>query len=251
PFWKRWWFLSGVILLFAGMVGGTLRYYELQKMKRAMQALEREQAIRKEREETRDRIVRDLHDDISATLSGISFFAQAIEGEKKSGNLSGVDKFLSLIQTSAATVQETMSDIVWSINPDHDRWETILAKFRRYASDILDSKNINYEMNIQETLAVRELAMEERKSLWLIYKELVTNIARHSDASNVKIELRADEPSLLRLEISDNGKGFDPTQPTERHGVKNIYVRAKQIRAEVTLNTSAGKGTRWILTFPI
>jgi len=92
----------------------------------------------------------------------------------------GARRFLNLIAESAVSAQESINDIVWSLNPDNDSWQNVLTKFRRYASDLFDSKGIQYAMNVPDSLNISSLDMERRRDLWLIYKEMTTNIARHS-----------------------------------------------------------------------
>lgn len=248
PFWKRWWFIPGVVFLAVSAVFGVIRHFEKQKMIRHLAALEREQAVRNERERTRERIARDLHDDISATLSGIVSFASATQGELRQTPSGAANKFLSLIQESAAAAQESLSDIVWSITPENDSWEHLFAKLRRYASDMFESQTIAYEIEVPRDCPLRTLTMDERRNFWLLFKETVTNIVRHSRCTQATVLVRVELPNRIRMKIADNGKGFDSSQLSMRHGLKNIRNRAALLGGEITLDTSPGKGTRWEFT---
>lgn len=198
---------------------------------------------------TRNRIARDLHDDMAATLGGIAYFAQAIRDETMNNVTSSSERFLSLIQESTAELQESMSDIIWSINPENDDWERVLAKFRRYASDLFDSKNIKYKIDIPDTTRLRPLGMEQRRNFWLIYREMVTNVVRHSECSEASVEITVINSRVLRMRISDNGKGFDPSAPTGRNGNRNIRSRSDELHAQLALTTAPGAGTTWELVF--
>jgi signal transduction histidine kinase len=236
PYWKTWWFrlLAGIALV---SVLALMYQYRVNKLL--------------EVERTRNRIARDLHDEVSATLSGINYFAQAISGDAGNRVSPGSQKFLSLIHESATDVQESMSDIIWSINPENDDWNHVMAKLRRYASDLFDSKGIRYKIDTPQLTPTKSLTMEHRRHFWLIYKEMVTNIVKHSACSEASVAITLDQGKSLRLVVADNGKGFDPEGPSDRNGNKNIRSRAKALGATVHLDTTPGKGTRWELVFPL
>jgi signal transduction histidine kinase len=234
PFWERWWFQALALAASLGLIY-TIYRYRINKLL----AVER----------TRNRIARDLHDDVSATLGGISYFAQAIHDETTNRVTSGSERFLSLIQESAAELQESMSDIIWSINPENDDWERVLAKFRRYGSDLFDSKNIKYQIDIPTAPRLRPLGMEKRRNFWLIYKEMVTNVVRHSECTEASVAITVTNGRVLRIRISDNGKGFDPSALTERSGNRNIRSRSDELHARLSLTTAPGAGTTWDLEF--
>ena len=116
-------------------------------------------------ERTRNRIARDLHDEVSASVTGIVYFADAVKTEMKEKETPALNKLIGLISESAAQIQESMSDIIWSINPDNDDWNIVLPKFRRYASDLCESKGIKYNIEMPESFTGKSLKMERRLSL--------------------------------------------------------------------------------------
>jgi len=133
-----------------------------------------------------------------------------------------------------------MSDIIWAINPDNDDWNVILPKFRRYASDLCESKGIKYTIEIPENLAAKSLKMEQRHDLWLVFKEIVTNAAKHSNCNKMDIKLFTDT-DYLHLQISDDGIGFDSEIPSANNGLKNIRSRCKTLGGVTELITSKGE----------
>ncbi len=190
----------------------------------------------------RNRIAGDLHDEISATLSSISFFARAIEDDKFRGDK---NRFVQLISDSAGDAKEKITDIVWAINPEHDDWKSFLSKCRRYASDLMESKHIDYELHIDEQMPGK-MDMQLRQNLWLIFKEMVTNAVRHSNATRIAVSLNY-RSGKLRVVVDDDGRGMDPGAPTDGNGLNNIRRRAEQIGGKLSLDTAPGKGTRWEL----
>lgn len=234
PVWQTWWFRILSLLLLAAILY-ALHKYRLNKLL--------------EVERTRIRIARDLHDDVSATITGMVYFSDAIENEIGERKTPVLQKLLTLIHESAESMQESMSDIIWSINPENDKWEIILPKFRRFASDLCESKGINYDIKIPETMPVKPLDMEKRRNLWLIFKEMVTNAVKHSGCTELKISISIKDDKICLI-VSDNGKGFDSKINAEGNGLKNIKSRSKNLLGQVYL-TSQHTGTKWELEIPV
>ncbi|MGM0738479.1 MAG: sensor histidine kinase, partial [Bacteroidota bacterium] len=92
-----------------------------------------------------------------------------------------------------------------------------------------------------------KLDMKLRQNLWLIFKEMLTNVARHSEASQVSISITY-KAGKVHLIVADNGKGMDPQTPEYGSGMSNIRRRAEEIGATLVFDTAPGKGTRWHLT---
>ncbi len=197
-------------------------------------------------ERTRTKIANDLHDEVSATLTGITYFAEAVkqdlETEKKS-------HFINLIAESAGDAKEKITDIVWSITPENDNWELLLAKCRRYASDLLESKEIKYDLEIAKNIDGK-LEMNVRQHIWMIYKELITNVVRHAQATEVKVQLAKKGNDLL-VSVIDNGIGFDTTAESDGNGLKNIRRRSDKLKATLTLISSSTDGTTSELLIPM
>lgn len=231
PWYRTWW----AYLLYTISIAGIL--YTAYKIRV-------NQLLRVER--IRNNIASDLHDEVSATLSSISYFAQAIQSDKLKKDK---DRFVKLIANSAGDAKEKITDIVWAINPEHDDWQAFLSKCRRYASDLLESKNMKYSLKIDEHIPGK-LDMQLRQHLWLIFKEMVTNAARHSDAKQLDVIMNYEE-GLLKLVVQDDGKGMDIDKIKKGNGLVNIQKRADLIDGDISLKTSEGFGTRWILKVTI
>lgn len=202
-------------------------------------------------QQTRERIARDLHDEVSAILSGISFFSRSVNDDAGNRLSEKSSHFMALINRSSTEVLELLHDIIWSINPEGDRVDNIAAKLRRYASDLCESRSIRYVISIPETLPTRSVGAEKRKNFWLLYKEMVTNAVRHSECSELKIQLAFKDDGMVHLQVSDNGRGFDPIGKDGRNGLKNIRARAGALNAQLLLETAPGKGTSWNLHCPL
>ncbi|WP_310688588.1 ATP-binding protein [Aliifodinibius sp. S!AR15-10] len=225
PWYRTIWAYLGYLLLAGGVLYGIHRFRVNQILK--------EQRIR-------NNIASNLHDEVSATLSSISYFTQAIRQTKDKAR---EQRFVNLIAESTSEAKEKITDIIWSIDPENDDWVNLLAKCRRFASDLLESKNMDYELDIDRDIN-RPLELEVRQHLWLIFKEMVTNAARHSGADKVEVKF-SYQKRMLRLAVQDNGAGFNPKGVEEGNGVKNIRARAEKIGADIMLASEPGLGTRW------
>jgi signal transduction histidine kinase len=196
----------------------------------------------------RDGIARDLHDELSSTLSSINFFADAIDSKKLQPDES--NRFLSLIQKSSHEAKEKVSDIVWVIHSDNDDWENLLLRCKRFAADLLDSKQINYSFDVKGSFSGKP-DISQRKNIWLIFREILTNIARHAEPDTVKIQFHNDA-GILYIYIEDDGNGFDESKIHQNgNGVQNIKDRVKQLRGRFTLQSQPGEGTRWVIEVPV
>lgn len=235
PYWATWWFRVAAALFVTGLLLSAYKY-------RVARLLEIER--------TRNRIAQDLHDEVGATLSSISYFVQAIRGEPEVRSLADTERFLTLIAESSSEAQEAMSDIIWAIDPANDKWQRILAKFRRHAADLFESTGIRYEIAIPEDLSIDKLNMEQRRNLWLLYKEMITNIVKHSRCHQAKVTITTTGNELF-LQVEDDGQGFDTRASDHGNGLRNIRRRAQQLNAEISLRSQKGKGTSWEVRFNV
>ncbi|MEL6821497.1 MAG: two-component regulator propeller domain-containing protein [Calditrichota bacterium] len=235
PVWATWWFRALVIALVAALLYGLHRYRLNQMLKV---------------ERTRTRIARDLHDEVSANLSSINFFSDAVARSGEDVLAEAAQKYLGLINESASGAKSAMDDIIWAINPQHDDWGAFLARLRRYASDLLASREIDYNIQIPEDKASEKVSMEVQRDLWLIFKEIITNAIRHSECSRMEIKAEFDRKSF-RLSIQDNGSGFDESVKTDRNGISNIRSRAADLKANIELHAIKGQGTTWRIRLPL
>lgn len=226
PWYRTFW----AYLLYFGIISGLLYGIHMFRVQRILHV-----------QEIRNRIASDLHDEISATLSSISYFSEAID---RGNDETKSKRYLGLITKGANESKEKITDIIWSINPDNDDWENLLTKCRRYAADIFESKGIEYKINFDESVNGK-VDIEKRKNLWLIFKEIVTNIARHSEANSAEIQFHVRNGKVI-LEISDDGSGFDTSKSLESNGIKNIKMRAEQIGLSPEV-FSTDQGTVWKL----
>ncbi|MEJ1242414.1 tetratricopeptide repeat protein [Chryseolinea sp. T2] len=195
-------------------------------------------------ERMRNQIARDLHDDIGSTLSSINIISQVALKEGTMGQ--SLDTHFRRIREQSSKMMENMSDIVWSIDPENDSMEKVVVRMKEFCGEILDSRDIIYSFENIELILGLNLNIESRKSLFLIFKEIVNNTAKYSEATRIDVVF-GKAGSGWRMAIADNGKGFDKTTARKGNGLSNIQKRAVAMNAKVELQTEPGNGTTFIL----
>ncbi len=198
--------------------------------------------------EERDRIAADLHDDIGATLSSISIYSDSAAQKLRLGDHQRAVKLLEQIGSNARTTMNTMSDIVWAINPVNDDNRHLIAKMESFASTLLQSKGMEFDFNIAKVNPSGELPPGARKSIFMIFKEAINNSAKYSGATRVRVELEENEQGW-KMSINDNGCGFNPDNVKSGNGLRNIRNRAKESRGVIFIHSDSS-GTSVSLKIP-
>jgi two-component system, NarL family, sensor histidine kinase UhpB len=196
-------------------------------------------------EKMRNNIARDLHDDIGSTLSSINILSQVALAEQSANP----QNYLQRIGDQSKRMMEDMGDMVWSINPRNDSMEQVVVKMREFATETFDLKNIEYGFS-EEIAKGLKLNTEQRKNLFLIYKEALNNAAKYSGAKKVEISLQQQGHALM-MRIRDNGQGFDEQTIKPGNGLRNMRERATEINGQLSLKSTSGQGTTVQLDLPI
>lgn len=196
-------------------------------------------------ERMRNTIARDLHDDIGSALSSISIMSQLANSSGGEAKM-----YLQRIGEKSTQVMEDMSDIVWSIHPANDKAEMLMSKIKEFAGDTLEPSNISYTIFGEENLNGVILNIDQRKNLFLIFKEALNNAAKYSKATQVDllISKRGDE---FTFTIRDNGAGFEMEDVKAGNGLTNMKERAKMLQAKLSISSTKGEGTTIEVKLPL
>jgi signal transduction histidine kinase len=195
----------------------------------------------------RNRIATDLHDDIGSTLTNISILAEL---SKRNGqDPKKAAAYLDRIRDELDASTQALDDIIWSVNTKNDTLQEMSARMRRYAAELFDAGNIKYKLEMDASIGERKIMMEQRRDLFLIFKESLNNIHKHAGASFVSISLSIMKENLV-LVIRDDGKGFDVTKQTHRNGLHNIKDRARRWNGSVQIQSIAEQGTSIDIKLP-
>jgi len=199
-------------------------------------------------EKLRNNIARDLHDDIGSALSSINI------NSKMALNYAAEEKLvkgqLEKIKEHSGKMMEGMSDIVWAINPINDSLEKMIIRMKEFAVEILEPLNINFSFNNKVDISQMTLDVARRKEVYLVFKEAINNAAKYSHCKNIIINLERNK-NLLRLTISDDGRGFDKNLLKSGNGLRNMAQRAVAMGASFDIFSVLGSGTTVSLDIPI
>lgn len=232
PWYGTWWFR---VLIFFTIVAGIYAWYRY----RLYQTLKL-QAVR-------DRIGRDLHDEIGSTLQSIAFYSE-VASKVVTEKAPEAQSMLTQISESTTNMMEAMSDIVWAINTRNDSFANIINRMRAFAVEVLEAKNCSVHFDISEILMHYNLDMEKRKNLYLIFKETINNSAKHAACKNVWVDFHS-KGNHLNLKIRDDGKGFKIENDFSGNGLFNIRKRASELNGDIKITSEPGKGTTIQLSF--
>lgn len=260
PFWRTWYFLTGLLLI-TGIAVFSLDRYRVAKTRQVKSALEDVRRSKEERlrelEKVRTRIANDLHDDIGASLTQITILSEVARSQA----VSQPDKDstqLERISEISNELVETMSDIVWAINPRKDQLRDLIKRMRRFAADILSARQIKFEFNTPALEDDFEIGANLRREIFAIFKETINNSVKHSKCTRVEasFEVRND---FLKLSVSDNGKGFDMERLIHEsyasglggNGLNNIQRRGAELSGKCEIISFEGGGTTILVEIPL
>jgi signal transduction histidine kinase len=232
--------VGGAIGLVLLLIIGFLSINRYRVLNRARRIIELERM--------RNNIARDLHDDIGSMLSSINILSK-MTIEQAQGEPT-ITPNLQKIKDRSAAIMQSMGDIVWAINPANDTIGKMLQQMKQFTAEILDPLDIDYAFTAQGSVSTMELDIVQRKDLYLIFKEAINNAAKYSGCTRLRVDLRKEQHTLL-LEVADNGKGFDPQTVRPGNGLANMRERARSLKAEVTIDSVAGKGTTIRVEVPL
>jgi PAS domain S-box-containing protein len=217
----------------------------------------REERLR-ELERVRTRIAADLHDDIGSSLTKIVILSDVAQ-QKASENGSQKSESLSAISDISNELVEAMSDIVWAINPRKDRLSELSHRMRRFASDMFTARNIKFQFRAAHSDDDLQLGANVRREVFLIFKESVNNVVKHSHCTEATAQFSIED-GRLTLQIKDNGQGFKPAALNDPengvpvrggNGLPSMRQRATELGGEFKVTTAEGQGTTVWLSVPI
>ena len=213
-----------------------------RRVQRQIQSLEQQQALEKER----DRIARDMHDDVGGSLTRITLLSEIAEAEISSGKFATSEDAKSRIQKISNMSRElvqNIDEIVWAVDPGNDTLEKFASYICHMADEVLKVTSINCRLDVPAILPHQFLRSDVRHNLFLVVKEALNNAIKHSQAAEVHLQMGM-EPAGFGITISDNGRGFvvDTSTPFS-NGLKNMRKRMEKIGGSFKLASRPGHGT--------
>jgi signal transduction histidine kinase len=221
PFWRTTWFIILTISLAAAVIYSIHRYRVAQTLKV---------------ERLRNKIASDLHDEVGSSLTRISIYSEllqnGIEVEERKSYLSGIGAL-------SREVVSTMSDIVWSIDNRNDSFGSLIIRMRDFATELLQAKNIELDFKVSGVVGRKILDPALKQNIYLIFKESIHNVVKHSNARKVSIEVSNDGTDFKMI-VKDDGRGFHDDNASSGNGMRNMKRRADAINAKFEIVNQSG-----------
>lgn len=198
----------------------------------------------------RHKISQDLHDDIGASLSSLQIYG-AIAEKSIIENPAKAMEMVEKIARQSKLLMENMGDIVWSMQPADESNTSLAVRVKNFGAELLNDKSINFTYSVLPETESILTGMHARKNILLLIKEAMNNIAKYSQAKNATLKLEIKNKNI-QLEIQDDGIGFDSTRTTGTgNGLKNMAARTKEMKGEICIISSPGKGSIIKVSIPL
>ncbi len=249
PYWEKLWFIIPIIIFGIIILVLLVYFISTREMRQHIKRLKQKQALQEVKLITRERIAGELHDDVSSTLSSISLFAESLK-KKLIDDPEKTEHYLSRLNELTREAQSTMEEVVWELSPHHDTIQDLILRIGDFSTVLCWDNNMKCSFQATEIKDNFYISEEIRKNIYLILKETLNNILKHSEATEVIIKVDIENNNFILI-ISDNGNGFtkDDSQKSSvgGHGLKNMNARANKIDAQLSINSKIGEGTKIIL----
>ena len=239
-FWQAAWFQITLLSLCVVVVAVSLWLTSQLAIKsQAQQIVQRERA----------RIARDIHDDLTASLTQL-----VLHGEvAKSGLPDGSEPQLQVarICEKARSLSSAMNEIIWVVNSQRDTFRDFTSYICKYAETFLQPTSIRCRFDLDEEVPDLPCDLGVRRNLFLGVKEALNNAVRHSGAGELVLSVHLREDQMV-VTVEDNGKGFNPESSDQlRNGLSNMSQRAAEAGGVCRLSSRPGAGCRVEFVTPL
>jgi signal transduction histidine kinase/ligand-binding sensor domain-containing protein len=237
-FYQTWWFRFLIFVLLLLLLSWFIYYLSTKKLRQKLFLLKQQQQITS----LRNRIASDIHDDIGAGLTKISIQSELAKQNKKAL----ANDYLEVIENinlQSHDLVNSLGEIVWTINPQYDKAESMLAYFRHYIHKFLEGLPLQYHIYFPDAVTDEDVHPDIKRNLFLILKEALNNAVKHAHANELNIYFEINAHHYI-MRIEDNGKGMnDEHENIFGNGLKGMKNRAAQINAVLKIASQQNKGT--------
>lgn len=233
PFWKTWWFMGLAIIVSVGGIFGAISY----RIHRLLEV-----------ERLRIKIAADLHDSVGTGLTELSILSE-VGALQHYARPEAAREWFNKIGDTARQLGQNISDIVWLVNPRYDSLSDVLLQLKKSYDEIFFHKDIVLKCPSVSEWSHFSLSLEQRRHLYFVLKEAINNGLKHSQCRTMNLSVEGSHRKL-QIRYEDDGIGFDPNQKSDGEGIPNIVQRVRLMNGQVTIDSTAGKGTRITLLLP-
>lgn len=202
-------------------------------------------------QEERNRLARDLHDSVKQQLFSISISAAASR-ERLESDPAGALAALADVQHSAQAAMVEIDALLHQLSPTPLVTVGLIEALREQCEALGYRTGATVTTTFGTLPPTERLPLGIQEALFRMAQEALSNAARHARASQVHVQVEqvADE-KLLRLEVQDNGQGFDSSQSTKGMGLANLQARATMLAGKIEIESTPGQGTRIRIDIPL
>lgn len=246
------WWTAGRLLTLAGALAAILALSSawvvlLRRRVTAQTVIIGDKVGRETRWVERSRIARDIHDDVGSALTQITLL-----GDLGGRGMGDAQQF-QRISSQARDAVRALDAIVWTVNPKNDSLAVSISYLCQTVQDMTRDAGIRCRLEIPEEIPNLTLGATVRHNLLLAAKEAVHNMLKHSGARMLRLRMECG-PDSMRLEVVDDGCGFDPsTATTIRTGLDSMRQRMADIGGTLELKSEPGSGVcvAFVLPWPV
>jgi signal transduction histidine kinase len=247
-FWQRWWFRAAIVLGFTLSLIAIVRYVSVRRLQKQLRLMEQQAAVERERM----RIARDIHDDLGDRLTTVAVLSGLVlrNRESQPNGANGQHEHLERISATARQATDALDEIVWAINPRNDVLPNLINYIGQFSVEFLRTAGVRCRLDLPDHPPDQPVPAEARHNLFLVVKETLNNVVRHSGATEVRLQIIAGEKSATVI-IEDNGKGFaETTTLSGADGLRNMRQRINEIGGQFIIEGRPGHGARIHVEFP-
>ncbi|MFN0157328.1 MAG: two-component regulator propeller domain-containing protein [Bacteroidota bacterium] len=247
PFWRTWWFLSGTVALLAGAIAFSYNWRIKSHVKRE---LEIGRIREEEREIVRIKTARDFHDEMGHRLTRINMLSETAT-RKLAQSPTEVRELLDAIRDNADHLFNGTRDFIWSLDSRNDSLFDLVVRLKDFGDELFFKTGVAFEAKgITEDFHSVRLTLEVRRQLMLIFKEAMTNCARHAHATRIELEFRIAN-GTLHASLLDDGVGFREGSDDPGTGMTSMQARAQKIGGILNVGIGSTHGTRVSFSGPL
>ncbi len=236
PAWWETWTarIAGSALALFGLIAGV-RYGSHRRLTRRLEDFEQQQRIERER----TRIARDLHDDLGASLTQATMMAEELGDHAQDPELLKAQS--RQVADQVRSIARDLDAVVWSTSPKNDSMSSLCSYICQFSTEFFRASRIRCLVDVPSDLPAAELLPETRHHVFMVAKEAMNNVLKHSGATQVEVSMRVGQTDF-ELAISDNGRGFDPQAiaEAERNGLRNMASRLEELGGSLQIESGAG-----------
>jgi signal transduction histidine kinase len=233
--------IVGFVLLLFFVIFYYLNNYR-KKNKALNISIDKRIKLEKKLNNVRENIAQDFHDDLGNKLASITVLTDILSQKEISKN---DKKIVYQIQENSDSLYKGTKDFIWSLNSKSDYLEELVTYLSDFGEEFFQKMNIDFKIK-KDIKANISLPYYWSRHIILIFKEAMTNVAKHSKANDCEIRFLCDL-KVLKIELLDNGNGFKKEDKKTQNGLINMQKRAKKIKGEIEVE-STEKGTEIIFS---